>query len=169
MSEPRTRWDRQKGESRKAYADFLLYRDLGLTRSLAEVARRSSKHVTLMIRWNKRWDWVGRSDEWDAYEQRLADEALRRQIDERAERHARTADALLGVGIKILNRLNMQLDEVDAKGHPTQRVTPRAALLAVEAIKVGRLIMGEPTERMDGIPVLRIIIEDSSHVPTPVP
>jgi len=44
------RWFRQKGESRKAYEAFAVYRDLGAARSQAKVAEQLGKSLELMKR-----------------------------------------------------------------------------------------------------------------------
>lgn len=79
-------WDRREDadpkETSKAYAAFLLYRDMGGQRALSRVAKALSKSETLINRWSFTHDWVSRAQAWDAEQQRLDDEA-RRETRER--------------------------------------------------------------------------------------
>ena len=59
------RWFRLKGESRKAYEAFAVYRDLGAARSQAKAAERLGKSLELMKRWSaKHHPFTRPSDEW---------------------------------------------------------------------------------------------------------
>ena len=50
-------WERQEGESDKAFAAFRVYLEMGPKRSIAAVAQECTKSVSLIKRWSKRWDW----------------------------------------------------------------------------------------------------------------
>src|SRR4051812_24365359 len=54
-------WDRRSGESGKAYAAFLAYRDLGIERSLTKAAEKVTKKKQTLHRWSVQWDWPDRS------------------------------------------------------------------------------------------------------------
>lgn len=58
-------WERQKGESAKAYEAFKCYRDLGSTRSVSKVAQKCEKSDTIIRRWSSRWNWTERIRAWD--------------------------------------------------------------------------------------------------------
>lgn len=60
-------WQRTKGESGKAYEAFLVYRDMGATRSLAGVAASLGKSGSLIRRWKLQWRWEVRARAWDDY------------------------------------------------------------------------------------------------------
>lgn len=71
-------WERQPGESRWAYAAFAIYRDMGpVARSIAKVARQAGRSGSLRRRWSTRWQWVFRSEQFDANEERLRRDAMR--------------------------------------------------------------------------------------------
>lgn len=53
-------WERQKGETEKAYEAFVLFRDAGPGRTLIAVARELHKSYTLIRRWNDTWNWSER-------------------------------------------------------------------------------------------------------------
>ena len=51
-------WERQKGESEKAFEAFVTYRDMGEKRTLTAVAEKLQKSGTLIRRWKSAWDWA---------------------------------------------------------------------------------------------------------------
>lgn len=63
----RNPWDQQPGETGKAYAAFLAYRDLGVGRTCAEVGRALGKSSELIRRWRKQWGWDERCASWDGH------------------------------------------------------------------------------------------------------
>jgi len=75
----RPAWAQQRGETTESFAAFVVYRDLGPARSLAEVQRLKGKlqegrerstgkrQVSgCMKRRSKRWKWGDRAAAWDA-------------------------------------------------------------------------------------------------------
>jgi len=53
------------GESAKAFAAFVVYRDMGEERSLEKVAQELGKSVSLLQRWSSQHEWVTRVLAWD--------------------------------------------------------------------------------------------------------
>lgn len=87
-------WDRQEGESLPAWSAFRCYRDMD-RRSLSKVGQELGKSRTLMSRWSARWGWLQRSEQYDAYLDRLVRlKFAQAQVDAR-ERHARLAQVTL--------------------------------------------------------------------------
>ncbi len=84
-------WERQEGESSKAFHAFALYRDLGISRSIPEAHRRYTGRNQGGIRaeppgyfedWYKRFNWKGRAEAYDAYLElsyRLESETVRKE------------------------------------------------------------------------------------------
>jgi hypothetical protein len=59
-------WDRQDGESEKAHAAFLHYRDLPKgERTINKVAAELGKSTALLYKWYARWTWAARVAAWD--------------------------------------------------------------------------------------------------------
>ncbi len=58
-------WERQPGESAKAYNAFRLYRDAMEKRTLAKVAQTLGCSSTNVERWARRWAWTQRTYEYD--------------------------------------------------------------------------------------------------------
>lgn len=130
-------WEKQKGESSKAFAAFAIYRDMGPERSTAKVAHACGKNKSLIDRWCKRDRWVERAIAWDMEQDRLKQQAMAEEIKAMAERHARLASAYLS---KLVHRLQSIKPE---------ELSPRdmAQWLDV-AVKVERLSRGASTENV---------------------
>jgi hypothetical protein len=58
-------WERQPGETEKAFHAFRLYRDLAEKRTLAKVAQTLGCSSTNVERWARRWAWTQRTYEYD--------------------------------------------------------------------------------------------------------
>ena len=74
-------WERQEGESAKAFEAFTIYAGLGADRSLRAVAQQLGKSKTLMDRWSSTYGWVARAAEYDADLQRKAHDLHRRRLE----------------------------------------------------------------------------------------
>lgn len=133
MNEQVLPWDRQKSEPETAYAYYLLYRDIGRTRTVARVATEVHKSRDYLHKLATRWRWVPRAQAWDREEDRLYVEGLAEHRRDMATRHARIASALQA---KVVARLQ-SLD--------TARLTPSDIARWLEvATRVERLALGLP-------------------------
>jgi hypothetical protein len=140
MSEPSSPpWERQPGESARAFGAFCVYRDLGPRRSLRAAAekfyQRSSAAVLRQCNtWSSAFHWVERASAWDKHldaEARRAQEEARREM---AERQAREARALQAKAVERLKALK------------AEELGPADVLrYFVEAAKLERLACGEPS------------------------
>lgn len=107
-------WDRQPGESSKAYAAFQTYLELGENRSLQAVSGELSKSVPLMKRWGAQWGWVERARAWDSMPGRKTEEAYEDMAREIAAQHSRLAT-------KLAARLEKNLDMLPEGADPSMR------------------------------------------------
>lgn len=73
-------FERQEGESEKAYQAFRTYIDLGADRSLAAVGQKLRKSKALMERWSSRWKWVRRVEAYTDFMVRKADSLTVRKL-----------------------------------------------------------------------------------------
>ena len=102
MSEDEKRaWDRLAGESSKAYHHFCIYRDMGASRSLRQMAGipGCTSVRRQLNRWSSRWRWVERCQQYDdylEYQLRVLQEKERREM---SKRHAKIA--MLGQNILV--------------------------------------------------------------------
>lgn len=94
-------WERQAGESSRAYEAFSAYRDLGPARSLAKVGQMLGKSTALMERWSVEHSWVDRVAALEARDEMLRREAVeahaKAHAEDRARREAALLDRALGV------------------------------------------------------------------------
>lgn len=73
-------WDRREAtddhsaESVKAYEAFVEYRNLGVQRSITQVAHKLNKSHTIIARWSTRNEWVKRVEAWDAAQIKSTDD-----------------------------------------------------------------------------------------------
>lgn len=68
----RKAWERQEGETGKAFAAFCVYRDMGTERSIEKAYRRGNGRETASVPgyfagWSARHDWVARAEAYDAF------------------------------------------------------------------------------------------------------
>lgn len=130
-------WERQPGESSRAYAAFCIYRDLGPERSLEKVRQMLDKPRTRkwLGEWSVKYKWVERAQAYDDYIEQKKRKEQEKAILEMAERHARIAMAFQQ---KVVERLR-ELDPSD--------LSPKDLSTWFDiAAKIERLSRGEPTE-----------------------
>ena len=87
-------WERQKGESARAFEAFLVYLQMGPERSIRAVAQKLSKSYTLAGRWSSTYHWVERCRAWDNYLQQEAKKAAVAEVRRMNQRHAKMASAI---------------------------------------------------------------------------
>ncbi|HUM43488.1 MAG TPA: hypothetical protein PKI14_11125 [Fervidobacterium sp.] len=130
-------WDRQPGESAKAYAAFCAYRDLGAERSLEKVRHLLDKPRTKkwLGVWSAKYNWVERAKAYDDYIEKKKRAEKEKAIMEMVERHAKLAMA-------FEQRVAQRLQSVDP-----EELTPNDLARWLEiATRLERLSRGEPTE-----------------------
>jgi hypothetical protein len=142
--EQKREWDRQPGESSKAYAHFCLYRDMGVGRSLRQMEKldNCTSQLRQLMRWSAVWLWVERCEKYDdhlEYQDRLRQEKERRQM---RERHAKIA--VLGQNI-VVREMESLLAKAQNGG--SQMTPADVARLMDVTVKVERLARGESTDR----------------------
>lgn len=145
-------WERQPGETPKAFAAFACYRDLGVLRTIDQAYRHwmAKQHRPVppdkraagnFQNWSAKHQWVLRAQAWDEEQDRLKRAAHMRALESMAERHAAMATKVQAIAIKRLNTLT----EEDEKGiSPTQAVG-----MMKDAIRIERVSRGEPDGEMN--------------------
>lgn len=124
MKEPPLPWERQPGESVKAFTAFLAYRDLGPdARSLRELCKVLGKGRTMPNRWSMRWHWGQRVAAWDEkqiLDREAANERARiLALQNQAERQSKVREVEWSQGEALLERAASMLK------FPLVRQTPR--------------------------------------------
>lgn len=130
-------WERQPGESAKAYAAFVAYRDAGATRSIRKTAAAVKRTRQLLERWSADWGWVHRTAAFDREEERLHRSEVADMRRKMAIRQARIAGALQA---KLVERLQSI--------RPEDLTPQQVAHWLQVAAQVERQALGEP-ERVE--------------------
>jgi hypothetical protein len=141
MNEIKQLWDKQEGETNKAYNAFLTYRDLGFLRSLKkatsnfyniENVRRTSAKLRQMQDWSRKNDWVARCADWDANQNRIYQLEQREAIQAMNKRQASYGVAMQGKGIARLLDMN-----------PEELTPDQASRLTKTGVEIERPARGE--------------------------
>lgn len=101
-------WERQKGESDKAYEAFVTYRDMGTDRSIRAVAQKLAKSRTQIGKWSSGWEWTERVR---AYDNELEKEARAQAVKDRKDmtsRHIKIAMQLQKKALEALTSLEVE-------------------------------------------------------------
>lgn len=88
-------WERQPGESDKAFEAFCTYRDMGSERTLQKVGEKLGKSKTLMDRWSSENKWVDRVSAWEDEQDRILRQEQIKDIKKMRQRHADLAMKML--------------------------------------------------------------------------
>lgn len=134
-------WERQTGESAKAFAAFAVYRDMD-QRSCRKVAEELGKSTGLIERWSRTHDWQKRVSAWDAEQDRIARQNQIDEIKKMRKRHTDLATAMLVKAAKALQRI----PEDEVKASDVSRLVETASKLE----RISRGDAGEVVEARDG-------------------
>lgn len=185
--------NRRPGESAKAFQACKIYIELGVNRSMAEVAIKLDKSHALISRWSARWQWNERAVEWDHYmlerekqEQERALEASAKRWAERQnsirERAWANAEALIAKADAMLKMPIVETRTEDGRTviKPVRFSFGDASRMYEVADKLSRLALGVPTERTEhtglenapitvNAPQVRFNIVHNGRDPVPTP
>jgi len=145
-------WDRQPGESRKAFAAFVIYRDLPGTRGCLAAAQKVSCRLQIIRKWSATHDWYNRARAWDKRQDRLARQEQIRERQKMAERIAMGGKELQELAREEMQKLRADLrngrpDPTDPKGKKTiaVRLTPyQIARMFELGARSERMARGDP-------------------------
>lgn len=101
-------WERQKGESEKAYEAFVAYRDMGQGRTISAVVKRLEKSRSLIDRWKDRWEWQERVR---VYDNELEKEARAKLLKDRkamTDRQIKIAMQVQKKALEALEKLSVE-------------------------------------------------------------
>lgn len=98
-------WERQEGETVKAFEAFCVYRDLGKTRSQEKTAAQLSKSRQQICKWSAKYSWVERVGAWEEEQDRLIRIELTKDIGAMRKKHADIANALLIKAAQALKKI----------------------------------------------------------------
>jgi hypothetical protein len=95
-------WERQRNETAKAYHGFEVYRDLGLERSLQKASKKLAKNRFSLARLSKKYSWVERTRDYDAYMTREKVKAMKTEIIDVGKRQAQESKDLQDIAYRIV-------------------------------------------------------------------
>ena len=101
-------WERQEGESVKAYEAFQCYLNLGETRSQRLVSEQLSKSRQLISRWSANYQWVERVAAYESDLQRQAHAEAVKKARQMADRH-------ISIAMKMQQKALQALKEMDPR------------------------------------------------------
>jgi len=154
-------WDRQPGESGKAFEAFAIYRDLGPSRTILEVARRLSKSRQLLTRWAKKHRWHERAAAYDLYLDSIVQKAEEERKRRLADQRAKIAEAALSLVALNLAKL---LQQARDPGAPPERMQAVARLL-----EAASRVIGDESDRGALEVLVRYVEEERGSAPAPPP
>ena len=135
-------WERQPGETTRAYEAFVMYRDMGADRSLRKVVQKLGKNFTTIGEWSGKYKWVDRVAAWEQEQDRVNRQAQLDEIKKMRKRHADLANAILIKAAKALQRI----PDDDIKATDVSRMVDVASKLE----RISRGDVGEVIEERDG-------------------
>jgi len=100
-------WERQKGESEKAFEAFAVYRDMGEKRTFTAVAEKLQKSGSLIRRWKDRWGWIERVREYDNGLEKEARTQTVKARKEMTDRHIKISMQLQKKALSALAELEV--------------------------------------------------------------
>jgi hypothetical protein len=152
-------YTQQPGEGAKAYAAFKHYLDLGVSRSVATVARQRGKSVSLHTRWSARWQWIERARNYDMQADRRRneqrDKELQQQAVDWASRMNQTRERAWRLSEKLIEKAEAMMafplattTSADKQTiiHPAKWSSSDVARYIEVAQKLSNLCTGLPTE-----------------------
>ena len=151
-------WERQQGETARAYEAFCIYRDMGANRSLRKVVQQLDKNLTTIGDWSTKYDWVKRVAAWDAEQDRIARNEMQKDMAETRKKQREQARKMQEKGMALLESINVG----DAK--LSEIVSLLKAGMEQERIAIGDV--GEVIEERNGgeaISPVQIYIPDNGR------
>ena len=138
-------WERQPGETLRAFAAFKLFRDLGRSRSIAEAARLLGIFYSVAQKWSSKREWKTRCAAWDAHRDQEDQNALAVERVEARKRRAEIARAEYSTGAAglILARKVMDGEPIEKGEAPS---IPHAVQLIDSGFANERKELGEPDQ-----------------------
>src|SRR6516165_9804649 len=156
-------FEKQSRESDKAFAAFSLYLSLGAERSLAVVAQKLHKSVTMLGRWSAKFDWPTRVAAHGAHlaivEREAIEAAARGKAAEWASREQKLRETEWAMHEAAIAAAKKGLAAYMEKDKVYANLADIARMLEI-ASKLGRLATGLGTDgdgrKADELPAMRV-------------
>lgn len=145
-------WERQTGETDKAFQAFGIYRDMGPGRSMEAVGKAQGKSRKSIEPWSVTWGWGERASAWDDEcdrNQRKRDELERAQtLRKMREGHVKAGQAMQQVAGLALQKKFTEESAGSAKNLEDLSAGDIARLMDT-GVKLELRARGEATERVE--------------------
>ncbi len=145
-------YERREGETTTAWAAFIVYRDLGTSRSFRKVSKSLGKSTAILGRWAGQNDWSGRCAAWDSKIDNIrigasleGIEKMSRSVTEMRHNHLRIAGKMRRLAELVIDR-HLKLANAEDEQSSTEFAVSLddARKLQVDASKLERSCLGEP-------------------------
>lgn len=100
-------WERQPNETAKAFEAFVIYRDMGVNRSIRKAAQTLNKAVTTLAEWSTKHEWVKRVAAWDAEQDRIARNELVAEMASTRKKQRKQAQRMQEKGMELLESISI--------------------------------------------------------------
>lgn len=101
-------WERQDGETPKAFEAFCVYLELGDSRSVRAAAQKCSKSASLFMRWSAANKWVERAAAHDEELRRQAFEKRKQETRNMQTRQLQTAIIIQKKALEAINKMPIE-------------------------------------------------------------
>lgn len=147
-------WNRQPDEEDRAWELFVYYRDLGVVRSLQDVADHFGLKLRSIHNFSGPNRWRDRVRSWDQYQERIYAQEVSIKVREMANRHAETAsNALAQLVVPFEALAHAQATNPNFVADLSELEVKKLIDLAVKTARVipmmqnaERMALGQPTE-----------------------
>lgn len=126
-------WERQDGETEKAFSAFKAYLEME-DRNITELARRLSKSRQLIDKWKQKYNWQERCIAWDKSLQEIEYKTAVKERKKMAKRHIAIAMSMQAKAVEALKQIDVS------------KLTPGEIIRLFDtSVKIERLSRGEAT------------------------
>jgi hypothetical protein len=144
-------WERQPGETNKAWNAFRIYRDMDAAeRTIKSVSKQLGYSVTALCeRWSRLNDWVSRAGTYDAHMDEQRRNRRERERLAASDRRVQIAKNMQLVGGAAIQELGTKIQEALQKGKPIPKISLKDATAIINAgVQIERLESGESTSNI---------------------
>jgi len=149
-------WQRQPGESSRAFAAFVRYREMGSDRTHKKVALEMGRSVNNIDQLSTKYKWTVRIKAWDEFLDELKRKTIEKETEEMIKRHIQGSQAIQRALLAPVIALNKKLKEVldsneksefdNMKFKELLRLTTETARVFGSITDVERKARGQATE-----------------------
>lgn len=141
----RDEFDRQPGEPETAWKSFIVYRDMGLDRTLEKtrvvLGKTNPGYLKALEEWSREWGWRTRTEAWDREIDRRHRKEMFAEVERMRRRHVDLAVSLQDLGTVELRKLLAAANRAIKENVITGELLLKLIDLGIKLERQGR---GEP-------------------------